>query len=84
MLSKNCYDHVKPIIQSTKLQIASILPKFLRQSYRRTKWAGDSDTIKKIQEKLPDIFGQVSETEPSPCKILLLVFPQSGAKIRTN
>jgi len=41
-----------------------------------------SDRIKKIQEKLPDIFGQVSETEPSPCKILLFVFPQSGSKIR--
>ena len=60
------------------------MPKFLRQSYRRSKWAGDSDKIKKIQEKLPDIFGQVSETEPSPCKILLFVFPQSGAKIRAN
>jgi len=30
VLSKNCYDHVKPIIQSTKLYIASIFPKFLR------------------------------------------------------
>jgi len=28
------------------------------------------------------MFGQVSEAEPSPCKILLFVFPQSGAKIR--
>jgi len=45
---------------------------------------GDSDKIKKIQEKLPNIFGQVSETEPSPCKILLFVFPQSGVKIRAK
>jgi len=30
LLSKNCYDHVKPIFQSTKLQIPTILPKFLR------------------------------------------------------
>jgi len=45
---------------------------------------GDSDKIKKIQEKLPDIFGQISEIEPSPCKILLFVFPQSGAKIRAK
>jgi len=44
----------------------------------------DSDKIKKIQEKLPIIFGQVSETEPTPSKILLFVFPQSGAKIRAN
>jgi len=36
----------------------------------------------KIQVKLPDSFGQVFETEPSPCKIILFVFPQSGAKIR--
>jgi len=42
------------------------------------------DKIKKIQEKLPNIFGQVSETEPSPCKILLFIFPQSGAEIRAN
>jgi len=34
--------------------------------------------------KLPDIFGQVSETEALPCQILLFVFPQSGAKIRVN
>jgi len=38
----------------------------------------------KMYKKLPDSFGQVSETEPSPCKILLFVFPQSGAKIRAN
>jgi len=44
----------------------------------------DSDKIKKIQEKLPDILGQVSETEPLPCKILLFVLPQSDAKIRAN
>jgi len=44
----------------------------------------DSEKIKKIQEKPPDIFGQVPETEPSSCKILLFVFPQSGAKIRVN
>jgi len=30
MLGKNCHDRVKPIIHSTKLQIANILPKFLR------------------------------------------------------
>jgi len=42
------------------------------------------DSIQKIQEKLPAIFGQVSETEPSPCKILLFIFPQSGANIRAN
>jgi len=35
-------------------------------------------------KKLPVIFEQVSETEPSPCKILLFVFLQSGAKIRAN
>jgi len=29
-VEQNCYDHVKPIIQCTKLKIASILPKFLR------------------------------------------------------
>jgi len=40
--------------------------------------------MKKMQEKLPEIFGQVSETEPSPCEILLFVFPQSGGKILTN
>jgi len=45
---------------------------------------GDSGKIKKFQEKLSDIFGQFSETEPSPCKTLLFVFPQSGAKIRAN
>jgi len=38
VLSKNSYDHVKPIIQCTKMKIASLLPKFLRWSYRRTKW----------------------------------------------
>jgi len=64
--------------------MASISPKFLRQSYRRTKLGGGSDKIKKIQEKLPNVFGKVSETEPSPCKNLLFVFPQSGAKIRKN
>jgi len=48
------------------------------------KWGRDSDKIKKFQEKLLDIFGQVSETEPSFCNILLFVFPQSGAKIRAN
>ena len=37
---------------------------------------GDSDKFKDIQEKLPEFFCQVSETEPSPCKILLFVFPQ--------
>jgi len=30
------------------------------------------------------IFGQVSETEPSPCKILLFIFSQSVAKIQAN
>jgi len=35
---------------------------------------GDSGKLKKIQEKLPDTFGQVSETESSPCEILLFVF----------
>jgi len=37
-----------------------------------------------MQEKLPDIFGQDSETEPPPCKILLFVFPESGSKIQAN
>ena len=41
---------------------------------------GDSDKI----EKLPVYSGKLSETEPSPWKILLFVFPQSGAKIRAN
>ena len=45
VLSKNCYDHVKPIIQSTKMKIASNLAKFLRWSYRGTKWGGDLDKI---------------------------------------
>ena len=58
MLCKNCYDHVKPIIQSTKLQIASILPKFLRQSYTHTKWAGDSDKIKKFRKNFRIFLGK--------------------------
>jgi len=40
----------------------------------------DSDKIKKMQEKLPDIFGQVFETEPSPCKILPFVFLKVAQK----
>jgi len=60
VLSKNCYDHVKPIIQSSKLKIASILAKCLRCSYRGYEVGEDLDKIKKVQEKLPDMFGQVS------------------------
>jgi len=45
VLSKNCYDHVKPIIQSTKLKMAGISAKCLRWSYRGTKWGGDLDKI---------------------------------------
>jgi len=56
-VEQKCYDLVKPIIQSTKLKIAS---KFLRWSCRGTKWGEDLDKILKIQEKLPDMFGQVS------------------------
>jgi len=37
-----------------------------------------------MQEKLPDTFGLVSETEPSRCEIFLFVFPQSGGKILAN
>jgi len=44
------------------------------------KWGEDSDKIEKIKEKLPDIFGQVSETEPSPCKILLFLFSSKWRK----
>jgi len=36
--------------------------------------------MKKNQEKLPVIFGQVSETEPPPCKILLFVFLKVAQK----
>jgi len=32
------------------------------------------DKILKIQEKLPDMFKQVAQAEPSPCKTFLFVF----------
>ena len=41
---------------------------------------GDSDKIKKIREKCPDIFGQVSETEPSPCKFSYSFFLKVAQK----
>jgi len=41
---KDCYDHLKAIIQSTNLKIASILAKFLRWSYRGTKWGEEIRT----------------------------------------
>jgi len=37
VLSKNCYDHVKTIIQSSKLKKARILAKVLRWSHRCSK-----------------------------------------------
>jgi len=44
------------------------LPKFLRQSYRRTKWGEDSDKTKKIQENFPIFLGKFLKQNHRPAK----------------
>ena len=74
MFGKNCYDRVKPIIKSTKLQIVRILPKFLRQSYRRTRWRlRFGQDLKKFRKNFPLCLGKL-QAKSSPCKTFLFVF----------
>jgi len=79
VLSKNCYDHVKPIIQSTNLKIDSILAKFLRWSYRGTKWGEIwtrfQNSGKTSRYDWARFLGRTIALQNSPTR-----FPQSGAK----
>ena len=81
MLSKNCYDHVKPIIQSTKLKIASILPKFLRQSYRRTKWGEIRTRLKKFRKNFPIFMAKFLKQNHRPAKFSNSFFLKLAQKI---
>jgi len=79
VLSKNCYDHVKPIIQSTKVKIASIFAKFLRWSYRGTKCGGDLHKIQKFRKNFPICLGKFLKQNHCPANSPTRLL-QSGAK----
>jgi len=75
-VEQKCYDHVKPIIQSIELKIAS---KFLRWSCKGTKWGGIWNSGKNSRYFCAGFLSRTIALQNSPVR-----FPQSGAKIRAN